>query len=117
MHVANSEIAAARNANTGRSHHGRRAGPTALGSIVLAVFVAAVVRAFTGALPLQFAAQPLAALAAQCSSRGLSDVGERDRSLFVGVRKEIDVITLEDYLLARHFLVCRARQAALGGTR
>src|SRR6187431_412152 len=114
MQIANSEIAPARDANARRSHqrHGARSAP--LGAIALAVFIAVVVRAFASALPFELATKPLAAFAAQCARRGLAEVAERDRPFLVGIGENVDVKTLEDHLLARHFLVGHSRQAGLG---
>jgi len=95
----------------------RPPGSAALGAIIFAVLVAAIVWALARAFPFELAAQALTAFDAQRARGGLADVGEWDRSLFVGVREDVDVVALEDDLFARHFFVRYSRQAALGRAR
>ena len=109
MHVAGAEAAAARNPNSARAHHGYGARAAAVGTIRVAVFVTIVVRTLASMLPLELATQPLCVLGAQRACGVLAVATALDGSALVGVWEDVDVITLEYYLFARHLFVGDAR--------
>src|SRR5690606_9087748 len=110
VQVTNAEVAPARDAQTARTQTGLGAGATAIGAIAIPVLVHAIVRPLARALPLELGAQALVARSAHRGGLLARHARERDRSLFVRVRKDVDVIAVQHHLLARHLGVGDAGQ-------